>query len=60
MDVRAAALLPLKAELVVTGTEDANVESIDELEDKLVGEPVGDRCVLLDCFAASRAGIRII
>lgn len=51
--MRAAAMLPLKAEPVVRGTNDSNVERIDEFDDALVEEPVSDGGILLDSFATS-------
>ena len=50
MDVRAATMLPLKVEPVVCGTNDSNVECIDEFDDALV-EELGE--VLLDSSATS-------
>ena len=55
MDVRAAAMLPLKVEPVVSGTKDSTVEGINELLDALIKEPVGNGGVLSDCFVASNA-----
>ena len=55
MDVRAAAMLPLKVEPVVRGTKDSTVEGINELLDALIKEPVGSGGVLSDCFVASNA-----
>ena len=53
VDMRTAAMLPLEAEPVVTGTKDSGVEGIDELDDAVVEEPVSDGGVLLDGFVAS-------
>ena len=47
----AATMLPLKAEPVVTGTKDSNIEGID---DAVVEEPVSDSWVLLDSFVPNR------
>ena len=60
MDMRTAAMLPLKAEPVVAGTKDSGVESINELDNTVVEEPVSDGGVLLDCFVTRRAGVRIL
>ena len=60
MDMRTAAMLPLKAEPVVGGAKDSGIESIDELDDTMVEEPVSDGRVLLDSFVSSRTGVRIL
>ena len=60
MDVWAAAMLSFKAEPVVGGTKDSNVECIDEFDDALVEEPISYGWVLLDCSVASRAGVGIL
>ena len=59
VDMRAAAMLPLKSEPVVAGTKDSGVEGIDELDDAVIEEPVSDGGVLLDCLVASRVGVGI-
>lgn len=48
MNMRAAAMLPLKAEPVVGGTKDSSVESINELHNSLVEKLVSDGRVLLN------------
>ena len=53
MDVRAAAMLPFKAEPVVSGTKDSNIKRIDELDDTLIEEPVSNGRVFLYSFVAS-------
>ena len=53
MNMRAAVMLPLEMEAVVTGTKDSNIEGIKEFDDALVEEPVCDSEVLLDSFVAS-------
>ena len=42
MHIRAATVLPLKAEPEVGGTKNTNVESVDELLNTMVEEPVGN------------------
>ena len=56
MHVRAATVLPLKAQPVVSSTQDTSVESINELVDAMVEEPVSDGRVLYDCCGAGRTG----
>ena len=47
MDVRAASVLPLKAEPEVSGTKNANVESVYKLLNTMMKEPVSNGWVLL-------------
>ena len=53
-------MLPLKAKPEVSGTKNTNVESIDELLDAMVEEPVSKGRVLLEGLAAAGAGIGIV
>ena len=50
MDMWAAAVLPFKAEPVVSGTKDSNIEGIDKFDDALAVSYGG---VLLDGFVVS-------
>ena len=56
MHMRAATVLPLKAQPVVSSTKDTSLEGIIELVDAIVEEPVSDGRVLYDCCAAGRTG----
>jgi len=50
MDMRAATMLPLKAKPEIGSTENTNIESIDELLDAVMEEPVSNGRVLLEGF----------
>ena len=56
----AATVLPLKAEPEVSGTKNVNIESVDELLDAMMEEPVGNGGVLLQGLAAAGAGVGVI
>ena len=56
MHVRAATVLPLKAQPVVSSSKHTSVEGIDELVDTVVKKPVSDGRVLYDCCGAGRTG----
>ena len=58
--MRATTVLPLKAEPEVSGTKNANVESINKLLDAMMEEPVGNGWVLLQGLAAAGAGVRVV
>ena len=53
-------MLPLKVEPVVSGSKDSDIDCIDEVLDVVIEAPISNGRVLLDCFAALRAGGRII
>lgn len=48
VNMRVATMLPLKAEPVISGTKNSNVEGSDEFLDTVIKEPVGSGRVLLD------------
>ena len=56
MHVRAATVLPLKAQPVVSSSKHTSVEDIDELVDAMMEEPVSNGRVLYECCAAGRTG----
>ena len=60
VDMKAAMMLPLKAKPEVSGTKNTNVESIDELLDAMVEEPVSNGRVLLEGLTVAGAEIGVV
>ena len=59
MHVRAASVLPLEPQPVVSSSKDSGVEGLEELHDSMVEEPVGEGWVVDDSLGAGSPGVRV-
>ena len=60
MHVRAASVLQLEPQPVVSSSKDSSVEGLEELHDSMVEEPVGDGWVVEDSLGACCPGVRVV
>ena len=60
MHVRAASVLPLEPQPVVSSPKDSGVEGLEELHDSMVEEPVGEGWVVDDSLGAGTPGVRVV
>ena len=58
--VRAASVLPLEPQPVVSSSKDSSVEGLEELHDSMVEEPVGEGWVVDDSLGAGCPGVRVV
>ena len=60
MHVRAASVLPLEPQPVVSSSKDSSVEGFEELHHSMVEEPVGEGWVVDDSLGAGCPGVRVV
>ena len=60
MHVRAASVLPLELQPVVSSSKDSSVEGLEDLHDSMVEEPVGEGWLVDDSLGAGCPGVRVV
>ena len=60
MDMRAASVLPLKPQSVVGSSKDSYIESLEELHDPVLKEPVCKSWVFINYLCSGSPGVRVV